>query len=100
MGLQHAIRALAEHWESVDHELSTEDSQRLDSLVSEFAREADPRRLTALARRIAGFLGDVLRDDHPVLLALESWETRWQAPSDRAPQQLAEWLALPHALGS
>src|SRR4051794_33274339 len=98
MGLRDGVRALAEHWESVRADLSPADRVKLAALVDDFVTEADPTRSAVLARRLLGFLGDVLDENHPVFLAQETWELRWKAATAQDPRALAEWFTTPLSL--
>jgi hypothetical protein len=92
MGLRHAVRALADHWQDVRGRLSPADFGRLTELVSNFTDEAIPTRSPAAAMAIPRFLHTVLPDGHPVLAALEIEESRLVVEHD--PVLLADWLDL------
>ncbi|MFD7657194.1 hypothetical protein ACFV4N_24730 [Actinosynnema sp. NPDC059797] len=94
MGLRHAVEALVEHWDPVLAGLPPADATRLVELAGALARATEEREARRAATAVVRFLGTVLPEDHPVLLALQAWEPRLSSGAG------TEWSSLSAALGA
>ena len=90
MGLKHAMRVLAEQWDTVLAEVPEERRPELLELAAELAAEAVPADSVEIAEDIADLLGLTLPPEHPFRRALAVPESRL-APSGTA-RDLADWL--------